>query len=189
MSESTEQQTVPEIQQAFQLFLDIRPDAQVSVEDARRMADYVIDAGLDPFKAGSYWRAYQWVKSEPQRQADEEAVRAAQEAERLAERQNYLRPSAEDRRALLQSLKQNQPSARPEFTPEREYTDAEIEAMTSSEFRQKVLGVRTIEEQQGSTSTTSTPPEQYVYRAPRKAKVVTALDRAMRTALLERKSR
>jgi hypothetical protein len=140
-----------EIEAAFQLFLDTHPNVLINEEDAVRLANYILDNNLNPFRAGSYWKAYEWLKSE-------ESGIAAQKRQAQLDRQEFFRPSSETRAELLSELRKNQAAcAKTEFTPERVYSDEEIERMSSDEMREKVFGIRNIDKRQGSGGITLRP--------------------------------
>jgi len=131
-------------QSAFQMFMDARPNIQMTTELAIELASRVTDSGWDQFKAGSYLRAWEAIEAEKQRAVE-------LDAQRQKDREDYFRPSSDDRRALVEAFKSRQTSPRNEFVPAREYSEAEQSRMSSSEFRRAILGVLTLEDKQGSS--------------------------------------
>jgi hypothetical protein len=83
---------------------------------------------------------------EEQLKQEQEADQAA--AQKEADRQaridrDFHRPSSEDRKEALEEFKasQPQPIAREPFKPRKEFSEAEIDSMTSDEYAREILGV------------------------------------------------
>jgi len=97
-------------------------------------------------------------KARERDEAEQRAREAAErEAQRQAEREEYLRPA--DRGELARQLQQNQATPSGYTHPVREYTDAEIDAMSSDDMRR--LGIVAcplrVEERQGNSGTVLRP--------------------------------
>jgi hypothetical protein len=94
--------------------------------------------------------AWQRVRNQRKESARLDAELAAQEQARQRKREDYLAPS--NRADTLRDLQPGQTAPSPEgFVPAREYTEAEMLAMSSDEYRRLVLGSFTTEDRQGNS--------------------------------------
>lgn len=141
----TEQDRMQAIERAILGFMAETPDYVLDEESALVLMDYIEAHGLNRFDSNSYRAAFN----------ARESVKRARE-DRIVEwqrgRAEYLQPSEEDKALAIDELRQRpQKSAPVPFVPARQYTDAEMDSMSSDEYRRAVLGVMRLDDAQGTT--------------------------------------
>lgn len=126
-------------------FVEKTPGYQPTKENYDAMTAYVVEHDLDPTRFQTWKEAYEQTPEGQTRIAQErEAFLAAADREREAERerrrQEYNRPSSEDRSAMIEDVKALMPKRKPRELPKTNYTQAQMDAMSADEYRVKVLG-------------------------------------------------
>jgi hypothetical protein len=141
----TSEDRMEAIQRAMLAFMKTTPSFVLDEESGTYLTDYILEHGLNQFDPASYHAAYN----------ARESVKRDRE-NRMAEwqrgRADYLRPSDEDKTQAIEDLKQRQQKPAPTpFVPARQYTDADLDRMTSDEYRKAVLGVTRLDDVQGNS--------------------------------------
>ncbi|MGC2197483.1 MAG: hypothetical protein WA628_22610, partial [Terriglobales bacterium] len=142
------------IQHASQIFADVSKfNLETAPRDDNDTADItneILRRNLDLTDSVSYTVAWHAVRKQREEATRRESEFEAQQQARQREIEDYKRPSSEDRPGLLEEnrLRQQAPASK-QFVPAREYTDAEISAMSSDQYRRLVLGGISIADRQG----------------------------------------
>jgi len=140
----TEQDRTEAMERAILGFMAERPDYILDEQSAVDLLDYIEAHGLNRYDSNSYRAAYD-ARERVKRDRENRIVQWQQG------RAAYLRSSDEDKTQAIDEFRNRQQKpAPPPFVPDRQYTDAEINAMTADEYR-KVLGVTRLEDIQGNT--------------------------------------
>jgi hypothetical protein len=132
-----QEQLIELARKAFSQFLEIsewvnnRPKTDEDMED---ILDVLYARGLATDDPTSYSVSWNAVK-------DHRKTREARRERHQQFREEYLSPSDEVRsEAIAEFCQQQKPITKPAFVPEREYTAEELDKMSASEYRQRVLG-------------------------------------------------
>jgi len=141
----TEQDRIETIQRAIIDFMAAAPDFVLDEQSAEYLSDFIEAHSLNRYDPASYHAAYNARESE--RRDRENLIEAWQRG-----RAQYLLPSDDDKALVIEELKQRQQKPAPTpFVPARQYTDAELDHMTSDEYRKAVLGVTRLDDVQGNS--------------------------------------
>jgi len=141
----TDQDRIETIERTILGFMAEAPDFVLDEKSGEYLADYIEAHGLNRYQTASYHEAYN--ARESGRRARENRIEDWQRG-----RSEYLRPSEEDKARAIDELRQRpHKSATRPFVPARQYTDAELDRMSSDEYRRAVLGVVRLDDVQGAS--------------------------------------
>lgn len=145
------QENIEAARQAFTTFTQVARMAGLSPreEDVDDILTELYAKDGDIYDSLAWNFAWQRVRNQRKESARLDAELEAQEQARHREREDYLAPS--NRAETLRDLQPGQAPSPAGFVPAREYTDAEMSAMSSDDYRRLVLGSFTTEDRQGNT--------------------------------------
>jgi len=146
---------IEQMRAACWMFLGIARDVPRTTEIIESLVNEVIDLKMNVWDNMSYnfaWQSLQrkeQAQKELERQAAEERAREAErEAQRKADREDYMRPA--DRGELARQLQQNHLTQNAPVPPTHQFTDAELDAMSSEDYRRLVLRDIRVGDRQGT---------------------------------------
>jgi ribosomal protein L12E/L44/L45/RPP1/RPP2 len=146
---------VEAIQHACQIFVDVsRFSPQLAPRDENDLDEIVngiVSRNGDLTDALAYTLEWRAIRERRQEAARQEVELAAKEEAHQQELADYKRPSSHDLPALQAEMRLRQPPTPKQFVSAHEYTDAEMSAMSSDEYRRLVLGGVSIDDRQGTT--------------------------------------
>lgn len=149
------QENIRAVQHAVAIFMDVArwsPPEWIPREDDKDDIVnelYAKDGDIyDPVDWGLAWRR---VRARRKEAALREAELSAKEEARHQEIEDFKRPSSHDLPALQAEMRSRSTPAPWLASPPREYTDAEMSAMSGDEYRRLVLGGVSIDDRQGTT--------------------------------------
>jgi hypothetical protein len=144
---------VEAIQHACQIFVDVSrfsPLAPRDENDLDEIVNGIVRRNGDLTDSLAYTLEWRAIRERRQEAARKEAELAAKEEAHQHELAEYKRPSSHDLPALQAEMRSRLLAPRHPVPP-REYTDAQMSAMSGDEYRRLVLGDISIADRQGST--------------------------------------